>query len=425
VRVVVSLTTLPGREDLVERTLHSLRGQVRRPDRVYVWLAEGRDYAKIPACEGLELSVARSPDRGPATKLIPTLAREACPDTLIITVDDDVVYPPRLLEKLVEAACLFPTCAIGFTGWQVIAPDGEPLIRHFNQEMTYCGFVHPVDVLEGTRGVLYRRSFFSDDVNRHLGSCDAFRYHDDIFFGGYLAHRGISKLVRWFDHADAVRVDGRWQIACQDSGLHMTKDWRRLGRQCWDYWGDAFARARGEPRHETLGPRLRITTYQTERGLSLRGSVSERAHSRASETATKESMGALAWPDGKFSELVVDAGIRDWKGIIGLTNELLRISAADAVISLAIATAASDDLDVSEIDALGADDGTKGLLRRAFTAPGVCAVDTALPGVRVVASGNPVAPTFLIVKGDKLTRLRAPRPDLNEPGDPSLQTARR
>jgi hypothetical protein len=410
-KVVVSLTTLPGREALVERTLRSLREQTRRPEQTYVWLPEGRQYSKIPACPGLDYSLARTPDLGPATKLIPTLTCETRSDTLIITVDDDVAYPPRLVEKLVEAASMFPTCAIGFTGWQVVASDDEPIVHHFNQETPYSGFFHLVDVLEGHRGVVYRREFFSEDVHRHLASCEAFRYHDDIFFGGYLANQGIHRLVRWFDPLEAP-MDDRWQIGCQDSGLHTTRDWRQLGKQCWDYWATAFALAGGDSLPERLAPRIRFTCNQRGDGFSLAGHVS--AYGGSGQVLTEKSKPAdsLPWPDESFSELIVDAHVRDWKGITGLTSELLRISVADAVISMAVSTIPGGNVALTDPDVQGSERAAANLLRRAVTTPGIRVAEAGLPGVQMVASGDAAERRILIVKGGKLVGLRPPRPPL-------------
>jgi len=41
--------------------------------------------------------------RGPATKLIPALRAESDPETILITIDDDVFYPPSLVQELVDA----------------------------------------------------------------------------------------------------------------------------------------------------------------------------------------------------------------------------------------------------------------------------------------------------------------------------------
>jgi hypothetical protein len=39
-------------------------------------------------------------NRGPASKLIPVLEIETDPETVIITIDDDVQYPIQFVEEL-------------------------------------------------------------------------------------------------------------------------------------------------------------------------------------------------------------------------------------------------------------------------------------------------------------------------------------
>lgn len=238
-RLVVTMTTLPGREQSLMRTLQSLAQQTRKPDQIYLWL---------PRLTGFQLDLNRIDPRvmvdnvddlGPATKLLPTLALERDPDTRIVTADDDVEYPDVMLAKLTEASNESPEAAVGFTGWRLVSLVPHPVVEHYNEANPNCTTRHPVQVLEGTRGALYKRSFFAEDVFMHLARETAFRYHDDIFFGGYLAYRGVPKIVRTLGATDGSRRP-IWRVGCQESGLHTTPGWYALGRKCWEYWAECF-----------------------------------------------------------------------------------------------------------------------------------------------------------------------------------------
>ena len=61
--------------------------------------------------EQLPIHVNWCEDYGPATKLLPVLQHEKDDDTLIITVDDDMVYRPRMVENLLLHAQAFPHAA--------------------------------------------------------------------------------------------------------------------------------------------------------------------------------------------------------------------------------------------------------------------------------------------------------------------------
>lgn len=237
-RVVISLTTILGREHLLVKTLASISRQTWYPDAIYLWIPQGQVPIPQLAQSFPDVNIMVGPDQGPAMKLLPTLTLETDPNTRIITVDDDVEYPSELVDKLVRSSALIPDHAIGFTGWNL---DGwgsmSPEVAHMNDSFTSCVFFHPVQVLEGFRGIVYRRGFFADDIHDHARALQAFRYHDDILFSGYLASHEIVRSVRWYDSCPQPDFNP-WKIHCQESGLHKTNNWYQLGVESWRYWAD-------------------------------------------------------------------------------------------------------------------------------------------------------------------------------------------
>ncbi|WP_295402324.1 hypothetical protein [uncultured Thiocystis sp.] len=234
-RVVVSLTTIPGRSDLLARAIASLRRQTRPPDAIHLWLPEEHFGADGTAYRFAGVDVRSGPDLGPAMKILPLLAIETDPETLIVPVDDDIEYPPDLIEKLVGTSALLPEHAIGFTGWALEWGASGVDIRHLNEEIPAAAMFQPVHVLEGYRGVLYRRGFFEMDIFDHLDALAAFRFHDDILLSGYLANRGIPRTVRWFGAAPASASE-YWKLHGQQIGLHTAPDWRQHGQSCVEHW---------------------------------------------------------------------------------------------------------------------------------------------------------------------------------------------
>jgi predicted O-methyltransferase YrrM len=208
-RVVVSLTSLPGRLEHVTQTLnYFLHGQTKLPDKIYVNLPtysvrEGRAYS-IPEnihqyIESLDdakksivtLNVVKN-DYGPATKLLPTLLEEMDPSTIIVTVDDDVIYPDFYLEELYNAAIRYPDKAVGYVGYRV-HPGGEGYVKFESQGLKADV---QVDVLGGVTGVAYRRALL------HAPAMFSYLYHpveafyvDDDFISGQLGRAGRGKVV--------------------------------------------------------------------------------------------------------------------------------------------------------------------------------------------------------------------------------------
>lgn len=238
-RVVVSLTTIPGRETLLKRAIASLHRQTRRPDAIHLWLPVERFGTDRAVTRFAGVQTRSGADLGPAMKILPLLPIETDPETLIIPVDDDVEYPPELIDKLVHTSVIFPDRAIGFTGWNAIKDADKTQIHHLNEDVACAAMFQRVHVLEGYRGVSYRRGFFEPDIFEHLKALDAFRFHDDILLSGYLASRGIIRSVRWFGTSPAP-PGNYWRLNGQDIGLHTELNWFEQGMACLDYWTRHF-----------------------------------------------------------------------------------------------------------------------------------------------------------------------------------------
>ena len=107
--LVVSVTTMASRIDTVHLTLYSLMSQSRTPDKVFLWLKP--DVRRVPDAltplrdKGLEIKTTE--DIGSYAKLVPALRQ--CPESVIVTADDDVIYPYTWLERLERAYIAAPS----------------------------------------------------------------------------------------------------------------------------------------------------------------------------------------------------------------------------------------------------------------------------------------------------------------------------
>ena len=302
-RVVVSLTTIPGRAALIGRAIASIQRQTRPPDAIYLWLPEEHFGTSLDGYEFSGVQVALGPDLGPAMKLLPVLSVETDPDTRIIPIDDDVEYPPELIDRLLQASQLHREHAIGFTGW-ILDPNGTGVgVRHMNEEIPEAAMFQAVHVLEGYRGVLYQRRFFDRDIHEHLEALPAFRRHDDILFSGYLASRGIARTVRWYG-STPTPAKNRWTLHGEDSGLHTTPGWLEQGRTCVDFW----MRQTKETAFPPITPadataRLQLCAASQPRPGFTHHDPAE--SDRDPETRQDLSKRPWPWSDGRFHELLV------------------------------------------------------------------------------------------------------------------------
>jgi hypothetical protein len=180
--------------------LYGLGNQTFTPDQIYinVPITNNRTGEKYHIPEFLHkwpnVKLLRPEvDFGPLTKLLPTLVAEHDPNTIIITVDDDKVYPPDALRHLVWYSEQEPSAAWGIGGWAfmfVPEPQGVSTV-YVPWWMRRNG--RAVDVLQAAAGIAYRRGFFPDLAALAKPHKDCFTT-DDMWISGYLATK--SKVPR-------------------------------------------------------------------------------------------------------------------------------------------------------------------------------------------------------------------------------------
>lgn len=205
-RVVITLTTMPPRLPYLNETLLSLLDQHIQADAIYLNVPNRYlNYDKpidIPsALSHLPVIINRCEDYGPATKLIPTLELERDPNTIIIAVDDDMIYKPTLLLLLLKRHFNNPTMVYANAG-QLIDVDGAFGPAVVRTAYKWNDNDYPVDIIEAFRGVVYRRDFFNlDELLPIPKEC---RYTDDIWFSAHLAAQNIPRVKLyegWGDQA--------------------------------------------------------------------------------------------------------------------------------------------------------------------------------------------------------------------------------
>lgn len=126
--VVVSLTTFPARIGYVHLAVKSLLNQTVKPGKVILWLARDqfRD-VEIPAqlqelcAYGLEI---RFCDEDLLAHKKYYYAMQAFPDKLIVTYDDDIIYPEDSLEKLLAMHGQHPHAIICNRGREIQIENG-------------------------------------------------------------------------------------------------------------------------------------------------------------------------------------------------------------------------------------------------------------------------------------------------------------
>ena len=203
---------------------------------------EGVAYALPVWLEGLVANRTAPPlvrvrrierDYGPATKLIPSVMEAQAPvgegglggeNVLVLVVDDDTLYPPRLLETLLEWQRRLPTAALAFSGWPVVAKTLH--YPHWSENYLVYGnelfAPHPVSVIRGNCGYLVQTAFFGPGLWEGFADAPpgAF-FMDDVWISGRLASSGVRRFVVPFDEDQFTMTPNLENVTTLD---HVTLD---------------------------------------------------------------------------------------------------------------------------------------------------------------------------------------------------------
>lgn len=272
-RMIVSMTTTPTRLSKIDVVLKTiLEGQTRPPDKLLVHLPStfartGETYADplglFPDLtrnyQGVLEWVRGGPDYGPVTKLQGALQYlddvEDDEDVWIVTIDDDIAYPPSLLEtyenfiSLWRGHCqtnntFFSPCAIGLAGF-----DFTPSRSIQDSTISFVEGQKLASVLEGYLSVCYSADCFAmsigetclapnrpEDVKaplswiQYIQTCvtePSCRLSDDILISNWLALCKCPRLVLAQPHLHKHLL---WDSNCilphglQQDALHKIDD---------------------------------------------------------------------------------------------------------------------------------------------------------------------------------------------------------
>lgn len=118
-KIIVSFTTHRDRIDYVHFVLDSLYAQTLRPCEVRLYVTRGEYEFLPPVLEKFKpwLKIVETEEIGSYKKFIPALS-EAREDELIISLDDDFIYPCHLIASLYRLFLQNPQSLIGYCGFK-------------------------------------------------------------------------------------------------------------------------------------------------------------------------------------------------------------------------------------------------------------------------------------------------------------------
>ena len=156
--IIVSLTSFPERFPALHSVIESMLCQTMRPDKVILYLDD--DVSVIPSnlkklCIAYGVQIEKRPGNMKPHKKYYYALKEH-PNSIVITIDDDEIYPRNLIEDLYTVHKKFPNCVIAARAHKIRFNNG--IVENYNNwewESTLSHVPSMRLVATGCGGVLY------------------------------------------------------------------------------------------------------------------------------------------------------------------------------------------------------------------------------------------------------------------------------
>lgn len=184
--IIISMTTSPTRIDKIEHILETFNNQTVKPTKLilnlpFVFKRTQQTFDNIPSfiSKYSFVDINRCEDIGPCTKIIPTVELfNNQPETIIISIDDDIAYTNTFIETFLEYSNKNPNAVI----------TGQSFLRIPKSNQA--------KLVEGYSGVLYKQKFLKNfDIEQLKQYPKVCYFADDFILSNYLLKNKIPIVV--------------------------------------------------------------------------------------------------------------------------------------------------------------------------------------------------------------------------------------
>lgn len=246
--ITLSLTSFPARIEYVHLSIRSLFLQTYKPDRIILWLAEQQFVDKTLPKQllelqeyGLEIRFCSDDLFGHKKYFIPLIEQKQ--NEVVVTYDDDIIYPPNSLAKLMRMHQKFPKSIVcnraqAYTensdgtevnpgNWKIISNEGVARPSFQLCPSTGGGCLYPC------------RALFEDAANKEKIVRYALR-GDDLWIMFMALQQGTTfvKTTKYHKTFTVVNNSQREQLAksniIEDGYLKILKDLKTQYPEAWE-----------------------------------------------------------------------------------------------------------------------------------------------------------------------------------------------
>lgn len=200
--IIVSLTTYGKRLYDVAVTIESIMQGSMKPNKIILWLEEDMQDEILPITlqnqmkRGLEVMYCK--DIRSYKKLIPTLQKYS--ESIVITIDDDLLYHYDLVEKLVNTHKKFPKYIIANRIHRIVLDNtGRPTGY---MKWKWCDNPtdnSPLNFFTSGGGTLFPPNAFPPEVMDEDVFLDICKYADDVWWNA-MALKAGTRVIKCYTH---------------------------------------------------------------------------------------------------------------------------------------------------------------------------------------------------------------------------------
>jgi len=186
--ILISLSTSPKRINNIGPLLETLSNQTIKPNKIilnlpYLFKRTNSTFNTIPdfITNNNLIYINWCNDIGPATKIIPTVKLAKSPNSILISVDDDIEYKNTMVEILLNYSNKYPDAVI----------TGESFMRLSNDKK-----IITAELVEGYSSVLYKKKHLVDLSEEIIKNYPIYcKLADDYIISNYLRKKNILIIV--------------------------------------------------------------------------------------------------------------------------------------------------------------------------------------------------------------------------------------
>lgn len=227
-RIVTTMTVIPTREVALVKSIMSIKNGMQKPDAMYVNIPN--EYVRFeeqiaswlkPVLEAIGVTVLELEyDRCCLNKILPILSFENDPDTLVVTIDDDIIYSPLFVAGLLEGYKKFGG-VVGYSG--LLYPEKAESYGLKPEEYNVrVGHGCPTEILQQGFGTMTKISSFYGFPNvppLQKGQDASLYLSDDYVISRFYDSKKLAKTVVCWDQIGRFKDD--WSTICTlgDDGM--------------------------------------------------------------------------------------------------------------------------------------------------------------------------------------------------------------